>query len=67
MFGPILKQDLLNNVTFCRACLFIYGLFDDAANNIMLYLHKRPLYTDLNFSFLVNKLVRALMVAVLVC
>ena len=30
----------------------MYGLFDDTVNNIMPYLHKGPLYTDLNFSFL---------------
>ena len=59
MFVLVLKQEVINNVTFCRACLFIYYLFGDAVNTIMPYLHKRPLYTDLNFSFLVNKLIRA--------
>ena len=51
MFGLILKQEVFNNVTFCRTCLLIYGLFDDAANNIMPHLHKPPLCTDLNFRF----------------
>jgi len=59
MFGLILKQEVINNVTSCRACLFIYGLFDDDVITRMPYLHKHPLYTDLNFNFLVNKLIRA--------
>ena len=51
MFGLILKQEVINNVTFGRGCLFVYGLFDDAVNTIMSYLCKSPMYADLNFSF----------------
>jgi hypothetical protein len=51
MFGLILKQEVINNVTFGHWCLFIYGLFDDAVNTIIPYLYKSPMYTDLNFSF----------------
>jgi hypothetical protein len=51
MFGPILKQEVLYNVTFCRPCLFVYGLFDEAVNTIMPYLHKCTFHIELNFSF----------------
>ena len=67
MFGLILKQEVLNNVTFWRAWLFIYGQFDDTVDTIVLYLHKWALYTDLNFSFSVDKLIRAWYVTVLIC
>jgi hypothetical protein len=49
MFGLILKQKVLNNVTFCPACLFIDCVFDDVVNSIVSYLYISRLYLSRNF------------------